>query len=138
MPPRILIVEDQITLAKNLKHYIDRFGADVHIAADGEQALAMLDLFMPDAMVMDYGLPGMDGLTLYTELVRRAGRRIECIMITGNSDPGLMQTVHAKGIRHVVCKPFSFSELSALIRECLSAATMVKQAAISDESKEVV
>lgn len=137
MPPRILIIEDQPTLAKNLKLYLGRLAADVRVAADGEQALALLDSFTPDAIVMDYGLPGMDGLTLYGELVRRAGRPIECIMTTGNSDLYLAQSIYSSGIRRIVCKPYSFLELTKLLQQCLSAADTSRLASLAVASNEV-
>jgi DNA-binding response OmpR family regulator len=115
LPTRILIVEDEGVLAQNLKKYLGRYASDVRTAGDGEQALEMLDSFAPDALVLDYGLPGMDGLQTYTEIVRRRAKKIECTMITGNPTEQLAQHARDQGIRHVVCKPFSFSTLLKLL-----------------------
>lgn len=116
MPARILIVEDGCVLAKNMKTYLSRGASDVRIAADAAQALEMLDCFAPDALVVDYGLPDVDGLRTYAEIIRRQARRIDCVMITGDSSAQLAQAAHDLGIHHVVCKPFRFSELQRLLR----------------------
>ncbi len=110
-PPRILIVEDEQVLAENLKEYLSRRVADVRTVVDGEHAVEMLDSFMPDALVMDFGLPGMDGLKTYSEMVRRHTRKIDCVMITGNPSEELTRSAMDSGIRTILCKPFSFAEL---------------------------
>lgn len=115
MPMRILIVEDERILAKNLRAYLSRSALDVRTAGNGEQAIEMLDTFTPDALVVDYGLPGINGLETYAEIVRRRASRIDCVMITGNSSEQLARTACEKGIRHVVCKPVRFSELQRLL-----------------------
>jgi DNA-binding response OmpR family regulator len=115
MPARILIVEDGSVLAKNMKTYLSRGASDVRTAADVAQALEMLDCFAPDALVLDYGLPNVDGLRTYAEIIRHQARKIECVMISGDSSEQLAQDAHDLGIRHIVCKPFRFSELQRLL-----------------------
>ena len=110
-PPNILIVEDERILADNIKQFLDRRAPNVRLVSDGEHALEMLDSFTPDAIVMDYRLPGMNGLDTYTEMLRRNPKKIDCVMITGDSEAGLDQSAIDRGIRSVLCKPFSFAEL---------------------------
>lgn len=110
-PERILIVEDEDVLAENLKTFLGRRSPDVRTAPDGEQALEMLDSFSPEVVVMDLGLPGIDGLDAYSEIVRRQGRRVGCVMITGHAPENIVELAGARGIRHLLCKPFSFAEL---------------------------
>ena len=110
-PPRILFVEDEDVLAENLKTFLGRRSPDVRTAPDGEQALEMLDSFIPDVVVMDLGLPGIDGLDAYSEIVRRHGRRVGCVMITGHAPEGIVELAGTRGIRHLLCKPFSLAEL---------------------------
>jgi DNA-binding response OmpR family regulator len=108
---RILIVEDEDVLAENLKTFLGRSSPDVRTAPDGERALAMLDSFTPDVVVMDLALPGIDGLDAYSEIVRRRGRRVACVMITGHALEGIAASACARGIRHLLCKPFSLADL---------------------------
>ena len=115
MAHRILIVEDGDVLAKNMKRYLDRGASDVRTAADAAQAMQMLDNFAPDALVLDYGLPGVDGLQTYAEIVRRQARKIDCVMITGDSTEQLAQDARELGIQQIVHKPFRISELQRLL-----------------------
>jgi DNA-binding response OmpR family regulator len=121
MPPRILIVEDERVLAKNLRAYLSRGASDVRTAADAAQVFEMLESFAPDALVLDFGLAGVDGLRTYAEIIRRQARNIDCVMITGNPSEQLAQDARELGIHHVVGKPFRFSELQRLL-EALTAA----------------
>jgi DNA-binding response OmpR family regulator len=122
MPPRILIVEDERILAKNMKTFLSRGMSEVRTAADAKQALEMLDSFAPDALVLDYGLPDVDGLRTYTEIIRRQAKKIDCVLITGDSAEQLARDARDMGIHHVICKPFRISELQRLLETPAAAA----------------
>jgi CheY-like chemotaxis protein len=115
MPHRILIIEDGRVLAKNMKTYLSRASCEVRTATDAAQAFEMLNSFAPDVLILDYGLPDVDGLRTYAEIVRRQARKIEGVMITGDSSAQLAQDAHALGIHHVICKPFRISDLARLL-----------------------
>ena len=110
-PPNILIVEDEKTLADNIKKYLDRRVPNVRVVGDGEHAVTLLETFVPDAIVMDYRLPGMDGLDTYTAMTRQCRKQIDCVMISGDATESLSQSASDRGIRSVLPKPFSFSDL---------------------------
>ena len=112
---RILIVEDQEVLGENLKVYLGRRSADVRIAQDAEHALEILKSFTPDVVVLDYGLPGMNGVEAYVEMVRRSERQIGCVMITAYPRESIAPNANERGIRHVLSKPFGLSELRELV-----------------------
>src|SRR5689334_5562041 len=116
MPPRILIVEDEHVLAKNMQKYLSRCASDVRTAADAAQVFEILETFSPDAVIMDFRLPNIDGLRIYAEIIRRQGRKINCVIVTGNPTEQLLRDAHAIGIHHVVCKPFRFSDLPHLLQ----------------------
>lgn len=115
MPARILIVEDEGVLAKNMKRYLSRGASEVRTAADAAQAFEILESFAPDALILDFGLPGVDGLRIYAEIVRRQQRKIDCLLITGNPTSQLTQEARELGIRHIVGKPFRISELQRFL-----------------------
>ncbi|HEX6828401.1 MAG TPA: response regulator [Burkholderiales bacterium] len=71
MSHAILIVEDETILAKNLTKYLQREGFEVAAVASGEQALPMLDSFKPDAVLLDFNLPGMNGLQVLQKIRER-------------------------------------------------------------------
>jgi two-component system response regulator AtoC len=58
----ILIIEDEAILAKNMRTYLERNDYEVECAGSAEEGLGRLDSFAPDAVVLDFNLPGMDGL----------------------------------------------------------------------------
>ncbi len=66
-PPLILIVEDEAPIADVLRLYLDRAGYDVVVESDGIRGLAAVREQRPDAVILDVGLPGLDG----TEVCRR-------------------------------------------------------------------
>ena len=110
-PPNILIVEDEKILAENIKKYLDRCVPNVRVVGDGEHAVTLLETFVPDAIVMDYRLPGMDGLDTYTAMTRQCRKQIDCVMISGDPTESLSQSASDRGIRSVLPKPFSFADL---------------------------
>lgn len=112
---RILVVEDECVLAENVKTYLARRTPDVRIAADSQRAMKMIESFTPDVVVLDYGLPGENGLQLYRELVRHRDEPIGCVMITGYPLEKVALPANQQGIHHLLCKPFSLSELQQLV-----------------------
>lgn len=87
--PRILIVDDNPDSAETLAMLLELFGHEVHTAGDGPQALAAGPAFRPQAVLLDIGLPGMDGY----EVCRRMratdwGRDLLLVAVTGWSDDG--------------------------------------------------
>lgn len=112
---RILVVEDEHVLAQNVKSYLGRRSPDVRIAGDGRRALEMIASFAPDVVVLDYNLPGENGLQIYREMLRHGTRPIGCVMITGCPLEQITAPANKLGIRYVLSKPFSLSELQQLI-----------------------
>lgn len=113
MPPpaRILIVEDEEILARNLQRFLARTSQDVRVALNAEQAMEMLASFTPDIVVLDFALPGTDGLQTYAGIVRGTAPRYGCVMITGHFTEEVARAAGEHGIGHILCKPFSFAEL---------------------------
>jgi CheY-like chemotaxis protein len=114
-PPRILVVEDECVLAENLKRYLGKRSPHVCSVANGEQAIEVAASFAPDVVVMDFGLPKMNGAQAYGEIVRRQSRRIGCVMISGYPLENIAPAAHARGIRHLLCKPFSLAQLQQMV-----------------------
>jgi two-component system, NtrC family, response regulator AtoC len=62
MPGAVLIIEDEDVLGKNMLHYLEREGFEVRLAANALDGLAQLESFRPDAVLLDFHLPDLDGL----------------------------------------------------------------------------
>jgi DNA-binding response OmpR family regulator len=111
---KILIIEDEEILAENLRDYFARRAVDARIAPSGEAALGMATEFQPDLLVLDYGLPGMDGLETF-RILKELGLRLDGVMITGHPTEAIFEAAHQIGIRHILVKPFSFTDLEGVI-----------------------
>lgn len=127
---RILVIEDEHVLAQNVKTYLGRRFPDVRIAADGRRAMEINASFVPDVVVLDYNLPGDNGLQIYKEMVRQRAGPIGCVMITGCPLEKITESANKLGIRHLLSKPFSLSELQQLIDQSADEASGDSQSCV--------
>ncbi len=112
---RVLIVEDDRALRTALERALRFDGYDVTEAADGAQGLAALTDSTFDAVVLDLGLPNIDGLSL-CRMLRDKGRTEPVIMLTARTEiPDKVAGLDA-GADDYLAKPFSVEELLARIR----------------------
>lgn len=110
----LLIVEDQTDLAANLWDYFSRRGHVVDHAADGQTGLRMAMTGGYDVIVLDLGLPRLDGLVLCRRL-REAGHGVAVIMLTARDQLDDKLKGFAEGADDYVVKPFAMKELEARI-----------------------
>ena len=118
-PAQVLILEDEEQLAENLKTFLGRYVADVRIALDADAAMAMLGSFAPDLVVLDYGLPGIDGLRAHEKIVHSSPKPPRCVLMSGELTEAIAERARQQGIRHHLCKPFGFAELQHAINESM-------------------
>ena len=112
---RILVVEDDTNLNRQIKDALIENGYAVDVAFDGEEGHYLGDTEPYDAVVLDIGLPQMDGLSVLEEW-RRAGRTMPVVLLTARdrwSDK--VQGIDA-GADDYVAKPFHMEELLARLR----------------------
>jgi two-component system OmpR family response regulator len=112
---RILVVEDDTNLNRQIKDALTEGGYAVDVAFDGEEGHYLGDTEPYDAVVLDIGLPQMDGLSVLEEW-RRAGRAMPVLLLTARdrwSDK--VQGIDA-GADDYVAKPFHMEELLARLR----------------------
>ncbi|MEU1474257.1 response regulator transcription factor [Streptomyces sp. NPDC001668] len=115
--PRVLVVDDDPTVAEVVSGYLDRAGYLVDRAADGPDALARAAAHRPDLVVLDLMLPGMDGL----EVCRRMRGRgpVPVIMLTARGDEDDRILGLEVGADDYVTKPFSPRELVLRVESVL-------------------
>ena len=112
---RILVVEDDTNLNRQLKEALTEAGYAVDVAFDGEEGHFLGDTEPYDAIVLDIGLPQMDGLSVLEEW-RRAGKTTPVLLLTARdrwSDK--VQGIDA-GADDYVAKPFHMEEVLARVR----------------------
>ena len=113
-----LIVEDEASIARNIKDYLAVEGFDSRVCGDGESALALLDNFRPDIAILDMRLPGMDGLTLLRQLRQRdAGLKV--VMLTAHGSVQTAVEAMKAGAYEYLTKPVVLSELRRVAERAL-------------------
>ncbi|MFD4841605.1 response regulator transcription factor [Achromobacter sp. NPDC058515] len=119
---RILVVEDEPTLAGQLADALRGAGYTVDTAADGESARYVGDVEAFDAVVLDLGLPVMDGLTVLKKW-RAAGRNMPVLILTARDSWYEKVAGIDAGADDYLAKPFHMEELLARVRALLRRST---------------
>ncbi|MGQ1796883.1 response regulator [Kocuria oceani] len=111
---RVLVVDDEKALAGMVASYLVRAGYDVAQAHTGPAALEAASAGAPDVVILDLGLPGLDGV----EVCRRIGASSECyvLMLTARGDEEDRLAGLATGADDYITKPFSVRELVARVQ----------------------
>lgn len=117
MTNRILLVEDDASARDVLERYLRRQGFDVHGVDCGRRALATLQTDPADLVVLDVGLPDLDGLQVLTQL--RRGSEVPVIMLSGESADHDRTIGLEMGADDCVAKPPFLPELAARCRAVL-------------------
>ncbi|MEO6201172.1 MAG: response regulator transcription factor [Cryobacterium sp.] len=112
---RILIAEDEARIASFVEKGLRAAGFSVTIAADGRTALAQAETGQFDLMVLDVGLPGLDGFDIL-ETLRGEGNRIAVIVLTARDSAADTLRGLEGGANDYMAKPFRFDELLARVR----------------------
>ena len=110
----ILVVDDEPRIAEIARDYLERAGYGVTIAGNGVDALALARTRHPDLIVLDLGLPEMDGLDVTRKLRRQSN--VPIIMLTARVDESDTLVGLELGADDYVTKPFSPKELVARVR----------------------
>ncbi|MBE7216937.1 MAG: phosphate regulon transcriptional regulator PhoB [Caulobacteraceae bacterium] len=118
--PNVLVVEDEDALSTLLQYNLDKEGYRVSVAADGEEALVMVDERQPDLVVLDWMLPKVSGVEVCRRLRSKAEtRNLPIIMLTARAEESDRVRGLDTGADDYLTKPFSMTELTARIRAVL-------------------
>jgi DNA-binding response OmpR family regulator len=114
---RILIVDDEPKITQLVRDYLERSGFAVVTARDGREAVMRARTDRPDLIVLDLGLPDLDGLDVTRQL--RRDSQVPIIMLTARDDEADLVAGLELGADDYVTKPFSPRELVARVRAVL-------------------
>ena len=110
--PQILVIEDSASVRRLIEVCLRVLDVDVASAADGIQGLEVARSTLPDVIVLDIGLPGMDGWEVLSHL--RSGsdtRAIKVLVLTAHAQPEVAQQAAKGGADDFMTKPFRPGEL---------------------------
>jgi CheY-like chemotaxis protein len=113
---RILVVDDNRDAGDSLSRVLKFSGADVKVAYDGQSALEALRIYRPSVVLLDLGMPGLDGYEV-AQLVRRDPqfRELTLIALTGWDQEDNRRRTREAGFDHHLVKPVDFDALQALL-----------------------
>ncbi len=111
---RVLVVEDDEAIADAVRRALRQEGHEVRAAGDGVEALSIADEFIPDLVVLDLGLPRLDGVEVCRRL--RAESDVPILILTARSETEDRVAGLDSGADDYLVKPFELSELLARTR----------------------
>jgi CheY-like chemotaxis protein len=121
---RLLLIEDEPAVASGLGMLMELDGIKVDIVSTGGEAVAAIERFSPDAVVLDIGLPDVDGVTVYLE-IQKHWPDLPVLFSSGHGDSAKLETYLARPNVGFILKPYAFEA----IREVLAKIVPQSQAA---------
>ena len=111
---RILIAEDSKEIVKILEMFLKRFGHEMTIAWDGQEAIDHFDSSSFDLVITDYRMPKIDGLQLL-KMIRDKDKDIPVILVS--ADKNFEKEENSTLSTYIIKKPFSFSDITKILDE---------------------
>ena len=116
---RILIVDDNLDTAAGMARLLKLLGNDVRMAHDGHSAIEEAKNHRPDIILLDIGLPGLDGYQVARTLRMEGFERTVIIAVSGYGETGARNDSAQSGFDHHLVKPVDFDSLIALIQRAI-------------------
>jgi len=126
--PRLLIVDDEVQILRLLRHVLEHGGFQVHEARTGSLALGEAATQRPDAMILDLGLPDLDGLKVLRRL--REWSKVPVLILTIRDGEDDVIAALDEGADDYLTKPFRARELLARVRAMLRRAHTPEETAV--------
>lgn len=119
---KLLIVDDNRDVAETLRALLELYHFEVNVAHTGAQALTLAATLAPDVILIDLGMPTMNGFQLVRSLKKRTSTPALLVAMTGWPRPDDAVTTRAVGYDHYVVKPIDTDKLTCLIKTSLARA----------------
>ena len=125
-PYRVLIADDEKLVAAGLRAQLESIGYDiVAVVNDGHQAIEVCRRTLPDVVLMDIEMPGLDGLSAAREIVDDPGTPV--IILTAHGHPNLIDQAVDDGVLYYLLKPATNPSLHAALQVAVARAREIKQ-----------
>ena len=133
MAERILIVDDEPFNLELLAQELRDLGYDVARARDGVEALARAERYRPDLVLLDYMMPGMNGLEVLEEL-RKGESDVPVVMITAHGSIDVAVQAMKLGAYDFIPKPFAPDHIALIVRKALEHGRLTREVAVFSEA----
>jgi two-component system, NtrC family, response regulator AtoC len=114
MARTVLLVEDEKIFAKNVQAFLIREGMEVKVVGDATEAMAAFDAFRPSVVLLDYNLPGANGLSVLNAMMTK-DRSVPVVMLTGHGSVEVAVQAMKAGAVDYLSKPMALTELKLVI-----------------------
>ena len=126
--PKIVVIEDEVDILEVITYNLSKEGFDVCSALDGEEGLALIKKEVPDLVLLDLMLPGLDGIEICRKLkTDYSTRSIPIIMVTAKGEESDIVLGLGMGADDYMVKPFRPRELMARIRSVLRRGDFIEE-----------
>jgi two-component system OmpR family response regulator len=113
---RVLLVDDNVDSTEPLSLLLQAKGHDTRVAVEGEGAISVADAFQPNCVVLDLGLPGMDGYEVARRLRERPyGNAMVLVALTGWAGKEVRTKAAQAGFDYHLVKPVNWEELERIV-----------------------
>tara|TARA_Y100000590_G_scaffold177010_1_gene202214 strand:+ start:215 stop:907 length:693 start_codon:yes stop_codon:yes gene_type:complete len=126
--PKIVVIEDEVDILEVINYNLSKEGFDVYSALDGEEGLALIKKEVPNLVLLDLMLPGLDGIEICRKLkTDYSTRSIPIIMVTAKGEESDIVLGLGMGADDYMVKPFRPRELMARIRSVLRRGDFIEE-----------
>ena len=115
MAQRVLLVDDNVDSTEPLSLLLQAKGHQTRVAIEGEEAITVAADFQPDCVVLDLGLPGMDGYEVARRLRQRYGTQLILVALTGWAGKDVRAKAAEAGFDYHLVKPVNWEELEHIV-----------------------
>ena len=115
---RILVADDDRVTREAVEDFLTDEGYEVAVAADGHEAVALLSSFLPDLVLTDLNMPGLDGADVLVQ-VKNVSPSTPVIIFTAETAIDAQRKAHALGVQDYLNKPLSLDEVLERIERAL-------------------
>src|ERR671915_289526 len=127
MAGSVLLIDDDVDVLRSIGNYFERFGYEVTRELSGEAGLATFDRLRPEVVILDLGLPGMDGMEVLEHLRQRDA---SVVLLTGQADVPTAVRAMQLGAENFLTKPVDLNHLAAATARVAEKVRLTRQNAL--------